>query len=107
MNFDGTTCNAYAYQPCTIRSSTGVSAVYQVAPNTGKYYVAFSSAQQDANYVVVGSCQYDAANFCEFILINSNADGTNLPPTTSGFYIVGANDSRGAAWSKAFTLVVY
>ena len=106
LNFDGTTCNAYAYHPCAIRSSTGVNAVYQVTPNTGHYYVEFSSIQQNANYVVVASCQYDAATPCTMVIINSNSDGTNTNPTTSGFHIAGGN-YNSKQWSKAFTLVVY
>jgi hypothetical protein len=86
--------------PATINSSYNVSSVtYQ---STGRYYVTFTNAFADANYVYAGSAS-PTADLAIFVTTGLQATyGTN----TGSICYLAVGDS-GAARASAFTNVVF
>ncbi len=101
VNFNGASCSGTSGScttaSCLIRDSFNVECVDRTA--TGVYQAYWDRNFADSNYSVVGSCNFDATNTCQWIRIEAR--------NQSQAGIVGAAQSAAAANSQIISVLAF
>lgn len=88
-----------------IRTSFNFSSVTR--NGAGDYSVAFTTAMPDADYTIVGTAGLTEGNFHGIVNPNTDLNGTDIAPTTTGFRFITSNNVSGTADNRYVYLSIF